>query len=96
MYEEFLKPITDNLGVSQEVAAVILSVIVIWSLIWKGLALWKASKKNQLTWFVILLVVNTIGILEILYIYVFSEMNFETKQKEIKDKKLKKKTKKRK
>jgi len=74
--------ITDNiydtiasaLGVSTNVAIAIVVVIAIWSLVWKGIALWKSSRKNQLAWFIVLLVVNTIGILEILYIYVFSEM----------------------
>ena len=48
-------------------------IIVMWSLVWKGLALWKAARKNSAVWFVILLVVNTLGILEILYLFLFSE-----------------------
>ncbi len=47
----------------------ILPLFVLWSLFWKGWALWKAGQKKHLTWFIILLVVNTIGILEILYIF---------------------------
>ncbi len=43
-----------------------------WSVTWKGLALWKAAQKEQKWWFIAFLVVNTVGILEILYIYVFS------------------------
>lgn len=43
--------------------------IFIWSLIWKGLALWRASKNDQRNWFMIMLVVNTIGILEIVYLF---------------------------
>ena len=43
-----------------------------WSVVWKGMALWKAAHKEQKWWFVAFLVVNTLGILEILYIYVFS------------------------
>jgi len=52
----------------------ILILILIWSLIWKGIALWKSARKNSVIWFVILLVVNTLGILEILYIFLLSEM----------------------
>ena len=48
-------------------------ILIIWSTIWKGLALWKAAKNDSLKWFVVLLVVNTAGILEILYIYIFSK-----------------------
>jgi hypothetical protein len=46
--------------------------ILIWSFIWKGLALWKAARLEQKAWFVVLLLVNTLGILEILYLYIFS------------------------
>lgn len=51
----------------------IFAILIIWSVIWKGLALWKAAHLNQKYWFVALLVINTLGILEILYIYIFSE-----------------------
>ena len=52
----------------------LLAAIIIWVVIWKGWALWKAARKGSKVWFIVLLVVNTIGILEILYIYVFSEI----------------------
>ena len=45
-----------------------------WALVWKGLALWKSSRKNSPIWFVVLLIVNTLGLLEILYIFIFSKM----------------------
>lgn len=48
-------------------------VLMIWSVVWKGLALWKAAGNKDLKWFIALLVLNTVGILEILYIYVFSK-----------------------
>jgi len=48
---------------------VLLWILLIWSFAWKGLALWKATGKRQLVWFVILLLVNTLGILEIVYLF---------------------------
>jgi membrane protein YdbS with pleckstrin-like domain len=48
-------------------------IIVLWVLPWKGVALWKAAKNNQKWWFVALLVINTMAIFEILYIFVFSK-----------------------
>lgn len=47
-------------------------VLVIWSLVWKGLALWKAARLGAKPWFIVMLVLNTVGVLEILYIFVFS------------------------
>ena len=61
----------ETLGI---VGGVLLVVVLIWSVIWKGLALWKSARKNHMIWFIILLVVNTLGILEILYIFIFSKM----------------------
>jgi hypothetical protein len=42
---------------------------MVWILFWKGLSLWIAAKNNQKLWFVALLVFNTVGILEIIYIF---------------------------
>jgi hypothetical protein len=59
-----------------EIGLVILVVLgVVWSIIWKTLAMWKAAKVGSKAWFVILLVVNTLGILDILYLYVISKPN---------------------
>ena len=44
-----------------------------WSLTWKGIALWKSGRNNQKAWFIILLIVNTLGILEILYLLFFQK-----------------------
>ena len=58
----------------------LLAIILTWTLAWKGIALWKASQRKSSTWFVLILVVNTIGILEILYYYLFSEMKLSDKK----------------
>jgi hypothetical protein len=56
--------------------------------------MWKSAKKNHLYWFVIIALLNTAGILEILYIYVFSDLK-GFKEKNMKpSKELKKKPKK--
>ncbi len=51
----------------------LLSSLIVWSLVWKGLALWRAGRTNDKAWFVALLLLNTLGILEMLYLYVFSK-----------------------
>lgn len=53
----------------------IMIIMAVWSLIWKGIALWKASKNNSKPWFIALLMVNTVGILEMIYIFYFSKKN---------------------
>lgn len=45
-----------------------IALLMVWTLAWKGFALWKASKNNHLVVFVVLLVLNTVGIAEIIYL----------------------------
>lgn len=52
---------------------IILFAVLLWSALWKGIALWKAARLRDLWWFAALFIVNTVGILEILYIFVFSK-----------------------
>lgn len=59
---------------------VIFFVLVVWSLLWKGLALWRAAKKDDKAWYVILLVINTVGILEIIYLYFVSPVDKSDKK----------------
>ena len=51
-------------------------LVVLWSLFWKGLALWHSGRRGQPWWFVILLFVNTIGILEIVYLFGVARLKF--------------------
>ncbi|MFA6521625.1 MAG: DUF5652 family protein [Candidatus Gracilibacteria bacterium] len=51
-------------------------LLVIWTLFWKGLALWHAGRRGQPWWFVVLLVLNTLGILEIVYLFAIVKMKF--------------------
>ena len=39
----------------------ILIILSLWSLPWKGWALWKSAKANDKWWFILLLLVNTLG-----------------------------------
>ena len=41
---------------------------LLWTIIWKLLALWQAARRSQKVWFVALFIINTLGILEIIYL----------------------------
>ncbi len=51
----------------------IIVLFILWVLPWKGVALWKAAKNGDKKWFIVLLVLNTLAILEILYIFIFGK-----------------------
>ena len=53
-------------------------LLAVWSLAWKGFALWRASKNNSKYWFVALLFINTYGLLEIIYLFYFSKRKKKT------------------
>ena len=63
-----INEISAQLGISTG----LLVFLVVWELFWKGIALWKSVKLNHPVWFVLLLIFNTIGILPILYLILFS------------------------
>lgn len=56
---------------------VVMIILALWSIPWKGWALWRAAKNNQLPWFIIFMIVNTVGILEIIYIFLISKKTKE-------------------
>jgi len=48
-------------------------ILTTWDLVWKGIALWKSARHNQRYWFIALIVINSIGILPIVYILFFQK-----------------------
>ncbi len=46
----------------------VLLLVALWSLLWKGLALWHSGRRNKPWWFVAFLLINTMGVLELIYL----------------------------
>lgn len=55
----------------------LIAIVLAWSLAWKSVALWKSARSNHLVWFVAFIVFQTMGILEILYIFLFSKIKLQ-------------------
>jgi methionyl-tRNA synthetase len=51
----------------------LLIILAIWEMIWKGIALWKSGRNNQIAWFVFIFILNTAGILSIIYLIWFQK-----------------------
>ena len=84
----YLATITEQLGIP----IWLFIITLVWSLAWKLLALWKSARKGSVIWFIILALLNTVGILPILYIFAFSKLKCcELKPKKKISKKKKKK-----
>jgi Family of unknown function (DUF5652) len=50
----------------------LIAVLGIWEAVWKAIALWRAGRDHRLVWFIVMFVLNTVGILEIIYIFAVS------------------------
>ncbi len=48
-------------------------VIGVWDAVWKGLGLWASARNKQLAWFLLIFVLNTMGILPIVYLVWFQK-----------------------
>lgn len=47
--------------------------IIIWEAIWKLIGLWHSAKNNQIIWFILIGILNTLGILPIIYLLFFQK-----------------------
>jgi methionyl-tRNA synthetase len=65
---ESINTLSSLIGLSPAVIA----LVIIWFITWKGLALWRAAQLGQKKWFIALLIVNTLGLLEIIYIFILT------------------------
>ena len=56
-------------------------ILIIWSTIWKGIALWKSGRNNHIVWFVFIFILNTAGILPLIYVLFFSNKKKSKRKK---------------
>jgi len=70
MFDSFLNL---NANLSAQFLSPWFFLILVWIMAWKGIALWKAARNSHKKWFVALFLLNTLAILEIIYIFYFSK-----------------------
>lgn len=51
----------------------IIALVLLWTLIIKGFALWKSARNGHKIWFVFMLIVNALGIPELVYLIWFAK-----------------------
>lgn len=56
---------------NQSLYLLFLIVLIVWSLSWKGAAMWRAARNGQIAWFVAILIISLVGLLEITYLMFF-------------------------
>lgn len=41
-----------------------------WDMVWKGASMWRAARDGSKPWFVTLLLTNTLGVLDAIYLFI--------------------------
>jgi hypothetical protein len=59
---------------------ILIAVLMLWEIIWKAFGLWYAARNDHSIWFVVILVVNSVGIIPIIYL-IFKTDFFKFKKK---------------
>lgn len=57
-----------NIGEMLKMLMPVIIILAIWEGVWKLIAMWKAGRNNHLAWFICIALINTVGILPIVYI----------------------------
>lgn len=60
----------------------LIGIAAIWIIVLKGFALWYAARSGQKWWFIAILLINTVGLLEIVYLIWFRPRSFELEVEE--------------
>ena len=58
---------------AETIIIIFVVVAVAWSIPWKAWALWRAARDGSKIWFILLFIINTLAILEIIYIFFISK-----------------------
>jgi hypothetical protein len=66
-----LNDVSAILGISGAALWALIAAVAIWTIALKGFALWHAARNYQRIWFVAVLIINTFGILELIYLVWF-------------------------
>jgi len=53
-------------------------MLLIWTYFWKAAALWHAVRNKDKVWFVVFLLVNTLGILDMIYLFGIEKVKTDT------------------
>jgi len=59
----------------------IMLLLIFWTLLWKCYSVWTAAKNNHKKWFIALIIFNTLGILDIIYIFYIAKKKWSDVKK---------------
>jgi hypothetical protein len=63
----------DNITIYDFIATPWFIMALLFELVMKGIALWKCGRNNQPGWFIAILIINSAGLLPIIYLLAFQK-----------------------
>ncbi|OYT36865.1 hypothetical protein B6U91_00260 [Candidatus Pacearchaeota archaeon ex4484_71] len=69
------------LGIQTGIPIWLTAVLLVWTMAWKLTAMWKSARNKHVVWFLVIGLANTLGIIPILYIFIFSKLGKKEKKK---------------
>lgn len=70
---ELMNPMNSNVLQTIGITFTVLMIILLVSVILKGYSLWYSARNDQKWWFISILTINTLGILEIIYLLFYRD-----------------------
>ncbi|MBD3238196.1 MAG: hypothetical protein GF332_00955 [Candidatus Moranbacteria bacterium] len=53
---------------------IIVVAVLVWTIPWRAMALWKSARRGQVGWFIFFILIQTGGLLEIIYLVFLSKV----------------------
>lgn len=63
-----------DIAIFTGVGLIVFIVLMIWSAVWKAMAMWRAARNGQSGWYIVLLLLNTLGLLDIIYYFAVGDL----------------------
>ncbi|MFA5857305.1 MAG: DUF5652 family protein [Candidatus Pacearchaeota archaeon] len=71
---DLARDLSSKFNINPELAIWLIGIFAIWALLWKVFGLWKSSQDKKIIWFITFFFVETLGLIEIAYIFFFSKI----------------------
>jgi len=60
----------NTFGQFETTVILLIIILVVWDLVWTMISLWKSARRDQMVWFIFLAIINSAGILPIIYLLI--------------------------
>ena len=68
LLQSFDQLITNRIELNPGIFSILIIVLSVWEAIWTLLGLWFAARQNQKIWFLLMGILQVVGIIEIIYL----------------------------